>query len=108
MQTLTEMAPAIEIYSIDEAFIDLSGVDSCMSLTDFGSRTEQGAKKYRAHEREQRFENQTMEKLANYAEKRWPGTGGVVDLSDMSRQRKFLEGVSVEDVWGRMAPQQKN
>jgi DNA polymerase V len=101
MQTLTEMSPAIEIYSIDEAFIDLSGVASCMSLTDFGKTV-----------RNQVFKNtgltigigasqtKTLAKLANYAAKRWPGTGGVVDLSDISRQRKLLERVPVEEVWG--------
>lgn len=101
MQMLTEMSPAIEIYSIDEAFIDLSGVASCMSLTDFGKTV-----------RNQVFKNtgltigigasqtKTLAKLANYAAKRWPSTGGVVDLSDVSRQRKLLERVPVEEVWG--------
>lgn len=36
MTTLEEMAPSIEIYSIDEAFINLSGVSHCMSLEQFG------------------------------------------------------------------------
>lgn len=101
MQTLTEMSPSIEIYSIDEAFIDLSGIANSMSLTDFGKNV-----------RDQVFKNtgltigvgasqtKTLAKLANYAAKRWPGTGGVVDLSDISRQRKLLERVPVEEVWG--------
>ncbi len=101
MQTLTEMAPAIEIYSIDEAFIDLSGVARCMPLKVLG------------HEiRNQVLRNtgltvgigisqtKTLAKLANYAAKKWPGTGGVVDLSNISRQRKLLALVPVEEVWG--------
>lgn len=36
MQTLTDLAPAIEIYSIDEAFVNVSGVSRCMSLEAFG------------------------------------------------------------------------
>lgn len=36
MQTLTDLAPAIEIYSIDEAFVNVSGVSHCLSLEAFG------------------------------------------------------------------------
>ncbi|MFG6089497.1 hypothetical protein ACEU0H_001781 [Enterobacter soli] len=36
MQTLTDLSPAIEIYSIDEAFVNVSGIDSCMPLDIFG------------------------------------------------------------------------
>lgn len=36
MTTLEEMSPRCEIYSIDEAFCDLTGVRNCRDLTDFG------------------------------------------------------------------------
>ncbi len=36
MTTLEEMSPRVEIYSIDEAFCDLTGVRNCRDLTDFG------------------------------------------------------------------------
>lgn len=36
MTLLGELAPASEIYSIDEAFLDLTGVSNCLSLEDFG------------------------------------------------------------------------
>ncbi|MNY38173.1 DNA polymerase V subunit UmuC [compost metagenome] len=32
MSILTEMAPAVEVYSIDEAFINVSGVANCIGL----------------------------------------------------------------------------
>lgn len=38
MRTLEEMAPRVEIYSIDEAFLDLTGVQSAVSLVDFGQQ----------------------------------------------------------------------
>ncbi|HDT3137524.1 TPA: translesion error-prone DNA polymerase V subunit UmuC [Enterobacter asburiae] len=101
MQTLTDLAPAIEIYSIDEAFVNVSGVSHCLSLEAF------------AHQmRTEVFKNtgltvgvgiaptKTLAKLANYAAKRWASTGGVVDLSGRERQRKLLEKVPVEEVWG--------
>ena len=101
MQTLTDLAPAIEIYSIDEAFVNVSGVSHCLSLEAFGHQM-----------RTQVFKNtgltvgvgiaptKTLAKLANYAAKRWASTGGVVDLSGRERQRKLLEKVPVEEVWG--------
>ncbi|KUQ49756.1 DNA polymerase V subunit UmuC [Enterobacter asburiae] len=101
MQTLTDLAPAIEIYSIDEAFVNVSGVSHCLSLEAFGHQM-----------RTEVLKNtgltvgvgiaptKTLAKLANYAAKRWSGTGGVVDLSGRERQRKLLEKVPVEEVWG--------
>ncbi|WP_148243045.1 translesion error-prone DNA polymerase V subunit UmuC [Enterobacter asburiae] len=101
MQTLTDLAPAIEIYSIDEAFVNVSGVSHCLSLEAFGHQM-----------RKQVFKNtgltvgvgiaptKTLAKLANYAAKRWSGTDGVVDLSGRERQRKLLAKVPVEEVWG--------
>ena len=101
MQTLTDLAPAIEIYSIDEAFVNVSGVSHSLSLEAFGHQM-----------RTQVLKNtgltvgvgiaptKTLAKLANYAAKRWASTGGVVDLSGRERQRKLLEKVPVEEVWG--------
>ncbi|HGY1971039.1 TPA: translesion error-prone DNA polymerase V subunit UmuC, partial [Citrobacter freundii] len=37
---------------------------------------------------------------ANHAAKKWRGTGGVVDLSNIDRQRRLMALTSVEDVWG--------
>lgn len=101
MQTLTAISPSIEVYSIDEAFVNLSGVINCMPLSDFG------------HEMKNKvFKNtgltvgigiaqtKTLAKLANHAAKKWRGTGGVVDLSNIDRQRRLMALTSVEDVWG--------
>lgn len=37
METLGQFTPDVEVYSIDEAFLDLSGI-RCASLTDLGRR----------------------------------------------------------------------
>jgi DNA polymerase V len=43
----------------------------------------------------------TLAKLANHAAKKWQKqTGGVVDLSNIDRQRRLMALVPVEDVWG--------
>ena len=36
MTTLEEMMPKVEIYSIDEAFCDVTGVSHCRELAEFG------------------------------------------------------------------------
>ncbi|SQI93629.1 Error-prone [Klebsiella oxytoca] len=46
-------------------------------------------------------QTKTLAKLANHAAKKWQRqTGGVVDLSNVERQRRLLALVPVEDVWG--------
>ena len=45
MTLLEEMAPSVEIYSIDEAFLDLTGVSHCMSLDTFGREIKTRIKK---------------------------------------------------------------
>lgn len=102
MTTLEEMSPRCEIYSIDEAFCDLSGVQNCRDLTDFG-REIRATVLQRTHLTVGVgiARTKTLAKLANHAAKRWQRqTGGVVDLSNIDRQRKLMAVLSVDDVWG--------
>jgi DNA polymerase V len=88
MTTLEEMSPRVEIYSIDEAFCDLTGVRNCRDLTEFCKEIRATVLKRThltvgvgiAH-------TKTLAKLANHAAKKWQlQTGGVVDLSNIDRQ----------------------
>ena len=101
MTTLEEIAPAVEIYSIDEAFMNITGVSNCISLEQFGRDVRDRVL------RETHLtvgvgiaQTKTLAKLANHAAKKWSKTGGVVDLSNVDRQRRLLNIVPVEDVWG--------
>ena len=101
MTTLEALAPKVDIYSIDEAFLDLTGIDRVVSFEDFGREV-----------RNTVYQNvglpvcvgiaptRTLAKLANYAAKKYPATGGVVDLTDPDRQRRLMARVPVEEVWG--------
>ncbi|RRZ95910.1 translesion error-prone DNA polymerase V subunit UmuC [Erwinia sp. 198] len=101
MTLLGELAPASEIYSIDEAFLDLTGVSNCLSLEDFGRDIRQQILKATGLTVGVGIApSKTLAKLANYAAKKWSKTGGVVDLSDPARQRRLLPLVPVEEVWG--------
>ncbi|MFH8134228.1 translesion error-prone DNA polymerase V subunit UmuC [Pantoea osteomyelitidis] len=101
MTTLEEMSPAVEIYSIDEAFMNLTGVRNCMSLEQFGRDVrERVLKDTHLTVGVGIAQTKTLAKLANHAAKKWTKTGGVVDLSNVERQRKLMRLVPVEDVWG--------
>lgn len=101
MMLLTEMSPGIEIYSIDEAFVDVAGVENCMPLEAFGHQMRDRIRKETGLTVGVGIgPTKTLAKLANYAAKRWSKAGGVVDLSNVDRQRKLLALVPVEEVWG--------
>lgn len=101
MTTLEQMAPCVEVYSIDEAFLDLTGVRNCMVLENFGREVRETIKRNTHLTVGVGIaQTKTLAKLANHAAKKWKQTGGVVDLSNIDRQRKLMALVPVEDVWG--------
>ncbi|ELW9510315.1 Y-family DNA polymerase [Klebsiella oxytoca] len=102
MMTLEELSPRCEIYSIDEAFCDLTGVRNCRDLTDFGREIRETVLR-RTHLTVGVgiAQTKTLAKLANHAAKQWQRqTGGVVDLSNLERQRKLMAILPVDEVWG--------
>ncbi|WP_337021847.1 translesion error-prone DNA polymerase V subunit UmuC [Pantoea anthophila] len=101
MTTLEQMAPSVEVYSIDEAFLDLTGVRNCMVLENFGREVRETIKRNTHLTVGVGIaQTKTLAKLANHAAKKWKQTGGVVDLSNVDRQRKLMALVPVEEVWG--------
>lgn len=101
MNTLQYLAPRVEIYSIDEAFLDLTGVIYKPDLAGFGLSVR--------HTIEKNIgitvcvgiaPTKTLAKLANHAAKIWHKTGGVVDLTSKERQRKLMALLPVNEVWG--------
>ncbi|EPC6145043.1 Y-family DNA polymerase [Klebsiella pneumoniae] len=102
MTTLEELSPRCEIYSIDEAFCDLTGVRNCRDLTDFGKEIRETVLR-RTHLTVGVgiAQTKTLAKLANHAAKQWQRqTGGVVDLSNLERQRKLMALLPVDEFWG--------
>ncbi|EMP4694033.1 TPA: Y-family DNA polymerase [Klebsiella pneumoniae] len=102
MTTLEELSPRCEIYSIDEAFCDLTGVRNCRDLTDFGKEIRETVLR-RTHLTVGVgiAQTKTLAKLANHAAKQWQRqTGGVVDLSNLERQRKLMALLPVDEAWG--------
>lgn len=101
MTTLEEMSPRVEIYSIDEAFCDLTGVRNCRVLEEFGRELKDAVyRNTHLHVGVGIAQTKTLAKLANHAAKKWTKTGGVVDLSNIQRQRKLMSLFPVDEVWG--------
>ena len=101
MTTLESLAPNVEVYSIDEAFLDLDGFAFVDSLSDYGRRIRHTVQRDTGIAVGVGIApTKTLAKLANHAAKKYPATGGVVDLSEASRQRKLLMISDVGDVWG--------
>lgn len=101
MSILGEMAPGQEIYSIDESFLDASGIASYMPLEEFGHQMRNRVRKETSLTIGVGFgPTKTLAKLANHAAKKWSKTGGVVDLSSPVRQRKLMALVDISEVWG--------
>lgn len=100
MSLLEEFSPSVEVYSIDEAFLDLTGV--CLDdPIAYGQRIKKTV--FRATGIPVCIgmgPTKTLAKLANFAAKKWRQTGGVLDVSDPLRREKLMRIVPVGEVWG--------
>ncbi len=101
MTILEEMAPRMEMYSIDEAFLDLQGVSNCKNLEEFAREIRDKVYKWTGLRIGVGIgPTKTLAKLANFAAKKWTKAEGIIDLSLPARQRKLMALISVEEVWG--------
>ncbi|QXH55129.1 translesion error-prone DNA polymerase V subunit UmuC [Pseudomonas maumuensis] len=100
MSLIESMVPAAEVYSIDECFADLTGVQG--SLTQFGREVR--AKVLRCTGIPVGVgiaRTKTLAKLANHTAKRLQAhTGGVVDITDDFKRDWVLRNTEVKEVWG--------
>ncbi|MDH2069467.1 translesion error-prone DNA polymerase V subunit UmuC [Pantoea sp. GD03673] len=101
MAILGEMAAGQEVYSIDESFLDVTGISNVIPLETFGHQMRERIRKETGLIIGVGFgPTKTLAKLANHAAKKWTQTKGVVDLSSRTRQRKLLHLTDVGDIWG--------
>ncbi|MCW5924040.1 MAG: Y-family DNA polymerase [Saprospiraceae bacterium] len=100
MSVLGRLAPAIEVYSIDEAFLDFGGVDCpdwwaygyfirAEVLRQVGIPTGVGI-----------APTKTLAKVANRVAKKQPEHGGVFVLETADEIETVLRSMPVGDVWG--------
>jgi DNA polymerase V len=100
METLEQFCPDLEIYSIDEAFLGLSGFTS-RNLTEYGRTIRSTVKRWTGIPVSVGIaETKTLAKIANRVAKRMPNIGGVFDLLACPDRDALLGRIAVEDVWG--------
>lgn len=100
MTIIESLVPALEVYSIDEAFADLTGVPGDLSA--FGRHMRSTLLKHTGIPVGVGIaRTKTLAKLANHTAKRLLDiTGGVVDLCDPFKRDWTLRNTDVGEVWG--------
>ena len=100
MQTLEEFAPEVEIYSIDEAFLNLAGIpsDRLVALADDIRRT---VKQWTGIPVSVGIgPTKTLAKAANHIAKKDPSAAGVWSITTPEATQEALGRLAIGDVWG--------
>lgn len=101
MSLLEAMAPRVEVYSIDEAFMDIRGIDFCTDFETFGHEVRQRVRKETGLTVGIGMANtKTLAKSAQWSSKEWPQFGGVLAVTTRARAEKMLARQPVSEVWG--------
>lgn len=108
MTILLSSAPSVEIYSIDEAFLDFSGFDFLGKNSDNLYASENYAQELVKKIYQWTglpvsvglAPSKTLAKLANYWVKKHATPGSVLDISDYHLQERILPKIDVSEVWG--------
>lgn len=101
VDTLKTFSPRVEVYSIDECFLDMSGINK--PLTDYGRVIRNTVKQWTGLPICIGFgHSKTLAKLANHCAKKQPIWEGVCDLTALSDSdlEVILEKLPVSKVWG--------
>ena len=100
MTVLDQFTPRMEVYSIDEAFLDLGGLAG--DLTDYGQRIRQQVRQWIGIPTCVGIgPTKTLAKLANHMAKKRPEWSGVCDLTGEDNGMPDLMGdIPVDAVWG--------
>ncbi|MCU0847477.1 MAG: Y-family DNA polymerase [Spirochaetes bacterium] len=100
METLSAFTPSMEVYSIDEAFLFLSGF-SRTALTDYGRKIRKTVRQWTGIPVSVGIgPTKTLAKIANRIAKKDPRLGGSFNVRGHPRIDAILESVDVGDVWG--------
>jgi len=110
MESLESFNPQVDVYSVDEAFIDLSGLDGGFrtGLLDHGARLRDTVQRWTGIPVSIGIaETKTLAKLANRLAKKTPpaanmGNAGnnVFDLLDPQHRQTVLAATDIKDLWG--------
>jgi len=101
METLNILAPKVEVYSVDESFLDLTGIDSS-KLYEYSLFIKHTTELWTGIPVSVGVApSKVLSKLANrLAKKDKKGTKGVVILQTPQEQMEAMMRTAVEDIWG--------
>ena len=100
MMTLASLAPEIEVYSIDEAFLDMTSF-ARFDLTKYGRLIRRTVRQHTGIPVcVGMAPTKTLAKIANRQAKKNPHYQGVCVLATAEEIRTALERTKVEDIWG--------
>ena len=101
MSILSDYSPEMEIYSIDECFLKLTGFEH-YNLLDYGQQMRQKVVKWTGVPVSVGFApTKSLAKLANRIAKKYPDhTQGVYCIDTDEKREKALKWLKVGDVWG--------
>ena len=100
MQVLATFAPAMEVYSIDECFLDLTGMNR--DLTEYGLEIARTVRRFTGIPVSVGIApTKTLAKVANRMAKEGKGPAGpALEWSTLASPSDALAALPVEDVWG--------
>ena len=100
MNILESLAPKIEVYSIDEAFLDLSQINNNVDIKKIAVQCQAKIKKYVGIPvRVGSGPTKTIAKIASYGAKYYT-KNNILNLSKINDQYKIMQDIPVEEVWG--------
>ncbi|MDY6915960.1 MAG: Y-family DNA polymerase [Candidatus Cloacimonadota bacterium] len=100
MKSLAYFTPNLEVYSIDEAFLELTGIN-CKNWLQYGRIIKAKVEGWTGIPVSVGIaRTKTLAKLANTIAKKYEKFNGVFNLIDHPRFRKVLQSVSVDKIWG--------
>ena len=98
MKTLKQFSPQMEIYSIDEAFLDLSSIKN-ENLLEHGYKIRKTILKWTGIPTSIGIgTTKTLSKAANYIAKK--EKSGVIDLVNSKKTDELLSNIKINNVWG--------
>jgi len=98
MKTLKQFSPQIEIYSIDEAFLDLSSIKN-EDLFDYSNKIRKTVLKWTGIPTSIGIAaTKTLSKAANHVAKK--EKSGIVNLINSKQIDEILSKININDVWG--------
>lgn len=101
MSIIEDFSPGVEIYSIDEAFLKLTGLEY-LDLTDYGQKMREKVKKWTGLPISVGIApTKALSKVSNRIAKKFPDrTKGVYTIDTEEKRIKALKWLKIHDVWG--------